>query len=177
VIGATPLPVGTPEAPIERAFGPDYEASVTASLVSTAFEIEPVGDASQSLDQSVIIWEWNIICDRPGEQTVNARIEAEWVPTGGEGAAIQRQIWLSRFDILVTEPLITPGQLSVMSVVGGFIGSGLSLPWLFEQARDVLKGRKKTEEKEAAGEEGASVKVPPPAARPPGKVEKPAKKH
>jgi hypothetical protein len=177
VIGATPLPVGTPEAPIERAFGPDYEASVTANLVSTAFEIEPVTNARQPLDQNVIIWEWNIISDRPGEQTVNARIEAEWVPTGGEGAAIQSQIWLSRFDILVYKPLITTGQVSVMSLVTGFIGSGLSLPWLFEQVREAVKERKKTEDKEEAGEEGTSGKVPPSAARPPDKVEKPAKKH
>jgi hypothetical protein len=35
----------------------------------------------------------------------------------------------------VTQPLISIGQINLFGLVGTFIGTGLSVPWLYEQIK------------------------------------------
>ena len=144
VIAASPIPVGTPEAPIERAFGPEYEALAIANLAGAAFDVSPLTTEYQSLEQLRITWEWNIIPRKPGPQIVNVSIEVQWKPIRSEGQTIRRQIWRSRLDILVEKPLIATGQLSLFTLISGLIGSGLSVPWLYER----IKERKEKQQKD-----------------------------
>lgn len=138
---ASPIPVGTPGLPIQSAFGPEYAAFATAYLAATAFDVRSVTSEEQSLEQPIITWEWNIIPKNDGPQTVNLSIEVRWKPKGG-GQIVQRQIWRTRLDVLVERPLITTGQLSVLTLIGGFVGSGLSIPWIYERIKAMADERK-----------------------------------
>lgn len=146
VIAATPIPVGTPEASIERAFGPEYEAFATANLAATAFEAKLATAEEQPLGQPRITWEWNITPKKPGQQIVNVSIKVQWKSIGNEGETKERQIWRSRLDILVEKPLITTGQLNALSLVSVFFGSVLSVPWLCERIKERKDKRQKEKE-------------------------------
>jgi hypothetical protein len=130
-VSVTP-PAGTPGIPVEKAFGPEYRGYAVAHLVGSAFDVSPLTTESQSLDQPEIIWEWNVLPKKAGLQVVNVDIVVQWKPVSGGGEIIQRQIWRQQLRISVTEPLIAKGQLSLLTVVSGFLGSGLSIPWLYE---------------------------------------------
>lgn len=146
---ASPIPVGTPNFPIQSAFGSEYEAFATAYLAATAFDVKSVTSEEQPLEQPRINWEWNVIPKNDGPQTVNLSIEVRWKPKGG-GQIIQRQIWRTRLDILVERPLITTGQLSILTLIGGFVGSGLSIPWIFERVK-AIAGEQKTRKRKKDG--------------------------
>jgi LysM repeat protein len=138
---AFPLPtVGTPEIRFEEAFGPDYKGFAVANLAGSAFDVTPLTTLTQSLEQTDITWVWNIAPKRGGRHVVNVYIEFQWKPTRNDGEIIQRQMWISSpLEIDVNEPLIATGQLSLFTLVGGLIGSGLSVPWLYER----LEARRK----------------------------------
>jgi hypothetical protein len=146
VIADTPIPFGTPGAPIEKPPGSEYKASAIANLAGTAFKISPCTNEYQSLEQSQITWEWNIMPEKPYSQTINASIQVQWEPIGGNGKTIQRQIWRRRLDIFVEKPLITADQLSVTSLFSGFVGSALSIPWLYGRIKERREKRQKDEE-------------------------------
>ena len=146
VVAATLVPVGTPEAPVEIAFGPAYKASAVARLEGTAFEITPLETEYQSLDQDRITWDWNILPLKSGPQIINARIIVQWEPTEGEGNTIERTIWRAPLEIVVKKPWIKTDQLSILSLASGLLGSGLSMPWLYGRIKEVAEKRRKEEE-------------------------------
>jgi hypothetical protein len=135
---ASPIPVGTPGIPLASAFGPDYEVSAIANLMGTAFEVERAAADWQSLEPPRVTWEWNVISKNPGPQVLNATIEVQWKPKIS-GQTISRQIWRSRLEIAVEKPLIATGQLEILTVLSGVLGSGFSLPWLYERLKERLK--------------------------------------
>jgi len=140
---ATVVPVGTPEAPLQQAFGTEYEGCAVANLVGSAFEIQAINAGCQSLDMPRITWEWNLMAKVDGPQVVNANIEAVWTPIKGEGKEIRRQIWRAQLTIGVTKPLIARGQLQIFSFVEGLVGSVFSVPWLYERWKELTEKRKK----------------------------------
>jgi hypothetical protein len=148
VLAATPVPAGTPAVPMERAFGLAYKASAAAKLEGTAFGISPSEMEYQSLDQSRITWDWNILPLKPGSQTINARIVVRWEPIEGEGDAIERTIWRAPLRIVVEEPWIQRGQLSILSLASGMLGSILSAPWLYEKVHARVKKMREKRQRE-----------------------------
>ena len=153
---ATPLPVGTPGVALERAFGPAYDASAQANLAAIAFDLRPLDEAEQALEPSVVTWEWNVIPRNAGDQVVNVSVEGHWKPKGG-GAAVQRQLWRARLSTEVAQPLVATGQISLLSIVAGFAGSGLSVPWLYER----YKERRPRPLREPPEDEGDEAEPPP----------------
>ena len=146
-VAATPVPVGTPEAPIERAFGPEYKASVAADLAGAAFDKDPLAPEYQSLEQpGGITWKWNIVPRNPGPQVVNVCIRVRWEPTKGDGEMIEREIWDEELRIVVEKHWIKTDQLSILSLASGLLGSGLSMPWLYERIKETREKRRKEEE-------------------------------
>lgn len=140
VVSVTP-PAGTPGVPVADTFGPEYRGYAAAHLVGAAFDVSPLTTESQSLDQPEIVWEWNILPKKAGPQVVNVDIVFQWKPVGGGGEIIPRQIWRQQLQITVTEPLIAKGQLSLLTVISGFLGSGLSIPWLYEKIAESRRKR------------------------------------
>jgi len=143
VVAETPIPYGTPGALAEGAFGPEYRASAIARLEGAAFEIAPLETGYQSLDQPQVTWDWNILPQQPGPQVLNARIAVRWEPIEGDGAAIERTVWRHSFYVVVERPWIKTGQLSLLSLISGLIGSALSVPWLYDRIKEVRKKRRK----------------------------------
>jgi LysM repeat protein len=137
------LPAGTPGVPVAESFGPEYRGYAAAHLVGAAFDVSPLTTESQSLEQPEIVWEWNVLPKKAGPQVVNLNVVVQWRPVGGAGEVIQRQVWRRQLQISVREPLIAKGQLSLLTVVSGFLGSGLSIPWLYEKIAE--KRRKRLE--------------------------------
>lgn len=132
---ATPIPVGTPEAFIDKAYGQEYFAFATARLAGTAFEVQLVTAEEQPLGQSRVTWEWNLISEKPGKQIINARIDVEWRPVDADGPAIHSMIWEARLDIVVKKPWIKTDQLALFSILGLVTGSGMCTPWAILKAR------------------------------------------
>jgi hypothetical protein len=131
-VASTPIPVGTPEADLPRKFGEGYEAYAVAHIAGASFDISLASPESQSLDQSRIDWIWNITSDSPGLQGLDLSVEIEWKPVGNTGESIRRQIWRSHIVIDIFQPIVTSGQVSAFSLFSAFLGSGLSIPWIYE---------------------------------------------
>ena len=138
----TTLVFGTPGIPIESAFGTEYSASALAKLIGVSFEIA-ASKEEWGLDQPEISWNWNLVSNKPGVQRVNVTIEGNWKSKTNK-SSIQRLMWDRDLEIEVIEPWIKKGQLTVASLIAAFLGSALSIPWLYEkiQARLTIKRQK-----------------------------------
>lgn len=77
--GATP--VGTPSAALQSALGPGYEPYAKAQLAGGSFDLQMVGEDTQSLRQPQVTWEWNVTPLSSGTQLIDAAITVEWAPT------------------------------------------------------------------------------------------------
>ncbi|HEX5808482.1 MAG TPA: LysM domain-containing protein [Anaerolineales bacterium] len=129
---STPVAVGTVEAELRNAFGSEYEPYATVRLEGTSFDMELASPAVQSLSEPRLSWIWNITSEDPGPQSIDGYIEIEWKPVDGAKKSEKRQIWSFHLDIEVVQPSLFSGQVNVFSLVSGFIGTGLSLPWLYD---------------------------------------------
>jgi hypothetical protein len=145
-VASTPIPVGTLDVEPRYAFGPNYEAYALAHIAGAPFDISLASPESQSLDQTRVDWVWNITSDETGLQGVDVSVEIEWRPIDHSGESLTRQVWRSHLRIEVYRPLLSTGQVSVFSLVSGFLGSGLSIPWLYE----TLKKRKSQQRKKGS---------------------------
>ena len=146
---STPIPVGTVQADLRIAFGNEYEPYATARLEGTSFDMELASPEVQSLSEPRLSWIWNIRSEDPGPQSIDGYIEIEWKPVDATKRSEKRQIWSFHLDIEVVQPLLFRGQVNVFSLVSGFIGSGLSIPWLYEvynkrRSQQRRRGRKHT---------------------------------
>ncbi len=140
VEAATPIPVGTPGSPIEEAFGGDYQAFATASLVGTTFNIERGSLARRSLAGDRIVWDWNLTPTAKGPQILSANIVIEWEPVNG-GAVIERQIWQARLDTEVKKRIVPTRNAGLITAFSSVIGSVFSIPWIFDRMQDFVFGR------------------------------------
>jgi hypothetical protein len=132
---------------ISNIFGNGYKMSATAYMVTTSFDIQSMGPVERSADQPLIEWDWNIFPKSVGLQVINVGVALRWTPTGkGGGTDILRQIWESPIAIVVNKSFIDVGQLSLATVASGVFGTiftGFSLPWIWEQRRQVIENKKK----------------------------------
>lgn len=141
----TPVPAGTPGTTLESAFGEEYVADAVAHLAGSSFDTEFASlSERQSLDQSRIDWIWNIRSDDPGLQSLDVSIEIVWEHVGQIEEPRSRQIWRAHYPIEIFQPVISRGQINIFSLFSGFLGSGLSIPWLYEMLgkRKSQRGKK-----------------------------------
>jgi hypothetical protein len=148
---STPISVGTPGVALGAAKGPEYEAYVTARLAAPAFDATLASPETQLLDQTRNTWKWTIISENANLHEVNASISVHWKlkDSGSQSTEtneFEPVIWETDppIKIEVFEPLITTGQLNIFALVTGFIGSGLSVPFIYGIIQ--VQG-KKTQEK------------------------------
>ncbi len=165
----TPIqPLGTPGVPMQQAFGPDYAARAGAQLAGAAFAVQPVGEEYRPLAGEPLIWEWNLITDKADTQPVNLGVTIRWQQTASGETYEERQVWRHRLDILVGKPLISTGELSMLTLVSSLIGSGLSVPWLYKRLDNWRKERRKRKRRQPLQE------LPPPLPGLPGRGSKKA---
>jgi hypothetical protein len=83
-----------------------------------------------------------------GSQIIAMDIEVKWIPKVN-GQQIQgqivNQVWQSHIEVNSTSHWIDMGQISISSLITGFIGSGLTIPWLWEQVEKRKKEKYKEE--------------------------------
>ena len=132
--------------PISNMFGDGYTVSATAYMITTSFDIQLMGPAERSADQPFVEWDWNIFPKSAGLQIINIGIELRWTPRDkGARPEILRQIWEAPVALEVDKPFIDVGQLSLATVASGAFGTvftGFSLPWIWEQRRQVIEKKK-----------------------------------
>lgn len=141
----TPIPVGTPGQDLSSAFGQDYIAkSAVAQIAGASFTIQPaVPSEAQMLDQPQIVWTWNISSDTPvNDQGLDLTVQIEWQRVGNAQDVKSPVIWRDHIEIDVFQPLLKAGQVSTLSLFSAFLGSGLSIPWLYERL-----SKRKTQQK------------------------------
>ena len=141
-----PIPQSTPEAPIEFAYGSEYQAYVVAQLKTKDFYVEQKtpGGEEQSLRYNRIDWEWEIRPKVEGERTIEIYIDVVWKARQEQHPAIREPLWKSTtLLILVTNPWLSRFQLVVGFVVNAAIGSVINVPWIIGKTKKwVYKGKK-----------------------------------
>ena len=134
---ATPAGVGTPDVPVAAAFGGQHQVFVVGRVAAPGFDVSPSEPQRRALDEpgDGLTYIWAIKPKGPGRQIVVLSVDLEWVAAGT--ASIQRPVWTVPAHVEVYKPLFTRGEISVMSLVAGAVGSGLNIPFL----QGLLKGR------------------------------------
>jgi len=141
---ATPQAMEAGQVSLEGAETAGYTACVEAVLEGQSFDIGALSPECQSLDQARITWEWNI---KPksdtslGPQVVNIRISGIWESTT-RNSTEEHTLYRDMLEITVSQPLIAYVNLS--NIVSSVIGSGLSIPWLYDK---LIAARKKQKSK------------------------------
>jgi hypothetical protein len=140
VVTGVPSSPGTPEAPLSEAFGPGYRAEARAVLSAAAFTKDPEEQKYQRLERRKLTWSWTIVSGEPGRQALSVAIEVRWLPTlNGEPAVEGEEVWDHEFEIEVAKPFLTLGQLQLSTFLSGFIGSALTVPFLYGLIRERWK--------------------------------------
>ncbi len=143
IVVATPIPVGTPQVPLEEAFGPDYEACGVVELATHAFEFAPATTDCLSLGQPKVTWVWTFKPKEPGDHVVVVNLYVRWRRKEDQSPPTQTQIWYARMDISVEKPLVPTNLLNAVNWGGALAGLTLTLPWVYEKTR----GRRASQEK------------------------------
>lgn len=108
VVTSNAIPQGTPTATLEDAFGSNYKPYVTATLSPNAgpFQINSIGPAEQSLEQSIVEWKWSLIPQVAGNQILDVDLEATWRSSKGSKGPFR--IGDQQLGVEVVEPAPTP---------------------------------------------------------------------
>jgi len=142
-VASTPIPVGTPGEEPRYAFGKKYEAYAIAHIAGAPFDISLASPEAQALDQPRLDWVWNLTSDHPGLQGIDVSVEIEWRPVDPADKPLNRQIWRSHLEVEVFQSILSTGQVSAFSLLSAFLGSGLSIPWLYERLSKRKSQRRK----------------------------------
>lgn len=149
---ATPLPIGTPVAPLNEAYGPQLTACAKVQLRGVGFEIESLEEESQCKSitgSDLLIWDWSITPkgEFNGDQKVIAVVKMEWTTTTDERVTFEEsEIWRETMELETKKPIVTLGQINILTLISGLLGgSFFSAPFIL----DILKRREeKTREEQ-----------------------------
>lgn len=159
---SNPTPVGTPNVPIEAAFGSGYEAFATVQLEAPAFEVSPSEPQTQSLEQPTVQFEWTVLPKASGPQVINVPITVQWKPKAA-GEVIERPIGSTRLDTQVdSSALNLDSNIIIPTAVGAFAtltGAAIALlPWFIDQRE---KQKQKQRNKNRAKRVEEKPRTPP----------------
>ena len=97
-----PTPVGTPGAPIVKAFGSGYDLFLTAQLNASAFDVAPQQQLEQAFGHPGA-FTWTLTPTSPGYQSLEVMVMGRWVPRSG-GPTIERLLARQSFSFNVATP-------------------------------------------------------------------------
>jgi hypothetical protein len=128
---ATARPIGTPGVPLPRAFGQDLDGYLAAKLSAACFKPKEITAEYQSLDQAILRWDFNIAPECDGKQIISMSLLSQWKSRStGQVLKGPVQVWYRNLETDVERPWLTTGQINLMALVSGVIGSGLAIPFL-----------------------------------------------
>ncbi len=167
IFGA-PIPNGTPDAPLSRAFGPGYEVHAYGQLdVSPASKFDlpqQLRQDPQSLDQQILTFSWTIT---PKEAlpiaVISLTMVGQWIFIGGKGVPpgsdMSIPLWQYSQSYEVAQAEVAQPSSPVVSVqsvtfVLGLLGSigsaltatGITIPWVWDRIQGRRKARKQKQE-------------------------------
>jgi hypothetical protein len=130
-----PIPGRPLDLSLGENLGPGYEAWLRCQLHSESIEILPgeaAEDSWQPLAQSTRVdWEWRIRANSAAvQQEIEAVLEIEWRPRDPGTTStetVRRLLWRERLPISVADPLLSSGQVRVLSPIFGGAGALLML--------------------------------------------------
>ena len=103
---------------------------------------------AQPLSRERVQWAWFVDPLGAGDHTMVATVTGLWEPVDepdacarGSDSCIEQELWYAILETRVRDPLIETGQLNILSIITGVLGSSVSIPWLVERAQGVF-GRK-----------------------------------
>ncbi len=126
----TAVPVPTPPFPV----GPETPADVSARLAGAAFTLVSASPEVQPV-RSGARWIWNVIGTSPGRQVIDGVVELTMPNPAQPTRPYRALLWRDRLAVEVTQPWITVGQLNLLALLSGLVGSALSVPWIYERIR------------------------------------------
>jgi len=165
IASTQPTPVGTPGVSIAKAFGGGYEPYATAVLTSGTFNIQLVGQQTQSLRQQSVVWTWNITPQQTGAQVISGSIFIEWKPTKQPNNALPPPTYTiatiqQGFDVQgdgVSLPLdpsvVTLGKIDIGSLVTQLLAALLAAALIALVSVIAVRsfgGRRKAQQREGA---------------------------
>ena len=159
---------------IGSAFGVKYQPFVAAHLVTSTFDIRPIGQEEKQLDLAgveSVEWEWNVSPKALGRQVINVDIELTWKSKDNGQVVEQVQIWQSQFIIKVVQPFFDSSQLTsgaLVSLLLGFSSIFASIiAWGLSQISKQRNVGREDKTKEASqNADGTGIRPPSPAASP-----------
>lgn len=141
-----PKAIGTPQVPIQRAFGPNYDVSAVAQLAASAFDIDPKEQPEQSLDQQDnVSFVWTITPKFSGSQVIYISVTGIWA---NGSTIIKRPLGNLTLDIDVADPppppspFINMGQINASDIIMVFLGSALNIQWIWGLVQERRKAKK-----------------------------------
>lgn len=124
VVASNPTPVGTPHTALLNAFGPGYTPYATANLYGGTFTIQAISPAEQSLQQSIIEWDWNITPQDTGQQVLNVDVVLQWKSTLSSTSTLPPPTYsIGNPSMLVTvnDPPFSLGSLDIGAILNAAI--------------------------------------------------------
>jgi hypothetical protein len=110
-----------------------------ARLVGASFEIQEATDEVQCAEgRDRLEWVWNLAPEREGKQTVNLNLALELHSAANDGP--KRPEWTDSLEIDISVPdeslMRKIGRVPIASPLMFFLGSALSIPFLYTIWRD-----------------------------------------
>jgi hypothetical protein len=142
-------------APMSEAFGSEYKAFATVTLISTDLVTrEAPPQAEQSLDPDAVVWEWHVRPDQNFKEVAQFAFQIDVVWRGAGLPDIHRRaVWRKDFPLVPVGPPTGIKILSYGSPITGGGGGGIMV------AGAIKKTRKRKKKGEADDDEDAPVSV------------------
>ena len=141
---ATPEPVGTPDVPLEKQFGEQYDiVAASAKITAVNFECKPHDPEYQPISDK-IIWRWGIEPKKPpGKREILLSLYLHWKPKDPELPEEVKQVWGTTLKISAQEPWLTRGQINILGTLGLIVVPALQIPWLLSRWKEWTERKKK----------------------------------
>jgi len=137
---ASPVPVGTPDTSLPRAFGAAYTACATARLAAgDGLQARLVTDEGcLPIDVEQVEWTWQVTAAEAGAYAPLVQIDVTWTPADG-GEPIRQTVWAETIHIPADAPLIPSRQLGTLSLASAGLGTVLTAPLLYRRRREAAR--------------------------------------
>lgn len=125
------------------------EVYLRPKLAANNFTVTLNTPETQLLGSSKVEWRWNISPKQIGSQVINSSLGVHFI-----GLSSRREdsiyvesrtatIWLEELQINIYKNWFTKDSFSIGSLIAGIVGTGLSVPWLYDRLKERHEKKKR----------------------------------